>query len=284
MKKVDFFVVGAMKAATTSLFKTLDNFDEISCGLKKETDYFTSSKNKRITVEEYHKNFDVTCSIWGECAPNYGKRHTHPGVAQRIYDYNPKAKIIFIRRNPIKRSLSELKMYFEKGEISHDSKIHWLKNRRSKNWKRKNLETDYAFRFGDFESNPIIQNSRYEYQLQPYRDLFGESLLIMDFEKLTSSSCSDCFSQLFEFLNVSPINNIHLSKTHESTKRPIPSNFALFLREKSNYLNYEKLMHRLPALRGLFLRIGFLKESQKVWFSRSLLSDLELFFSDPKNK
>lgn len=273
-----------MKAATTSLAKTLGNSNEISTGDVKEFDYFIPSKFERTPIEKYHNNFDAKCSIWGECAPNYGKRDSFTGVAQRIHDYNPNAKIIFIRRNPIERSLSELKMYWEEGEISQDSKIHWHKNRRSKNWKRKNLKQNYEVRFGDFESNPIIQNSRYEYQLHPYRELFGESLLILDFEKLTNSSGSDQLTQLLQHIGASPTEEIHSQHTHKSANMLIPSNLALFLAERFKYFQTDKLIHQIPALRSFFLRIGYLRKVKKVQFSSSLLSDLESFFSDPSNK
>ncbi|MDC1486320.1 hypothetical protein N8134_02150 [Flavobacteriales bacterium] len=45
MKKVDFFVVGAMKAATTALAMTLNEVDEVSTGRKKEFNFFTEKKN-----------------------------------------------------------------------------------------------------------------------------------------------------------------------------------------------------------------------------------------------
>ena len=273
-----------MKAGTTSLAKTLNEIQEISTARVKETDFFTPTKFATTTLAEYHKNFDSTCPIWGEVAPNYGKRDTFPGVAQRIFNYNPEAKIIFIRRDPIARSLSELKMYFEEGEKSHDTRIHWFKHRRSRRWKRQNQSSFAYYRFGDFASNPIVQNSRYDFQLQPYRELFPESLLILDFEEIIGPDSSKVLARLQEFLKLTVATEIKFKKEHISENNLIPSNLALLLSEKSRYLNYASLMYLMPFLRKVFVQVGFLRIQKKTWFSPALYADLQEFFSDTKNQ
>ena len=71
--KVDFFIVGAPKAGTTSLYNYLNEHPEIVMSTKKETDYFSNEsiekqgmyyEKKRIIIT-YKKNFRMT--IYFEC-------------------------------------------------------------------------------------------------------------------------------------------------------------------------------------------------------------------------
>jgi len=272
-----------MKAATTALAMTLNEVEEVSTGRKKEFNFFTEKKNP-TSLERYHENFDPECRIWGEVAPNYGKRQRFHGVAQRIYNYNPEAKILFIRRDPIARALSELKMYYEEGEITHQSKIHWFKNRRSWLWKSQNQSSFHFYSFGDFDSNPIVQNSRFDFQLQPYRKLFPNSLMILDFEELTGHDSSTSLAKIQEFIEVIAPQDMKLKKVHLSKKRVIPSQAALFLAEKSKSLNYSHLIYAMPFLRKMFLNLGFLRVQKNTWFSPSLEADLQRFFNKDENQ
>jgi hypothetical protein len=185
MKKVDFFVIGAMKAGTSSLHALLNGHPEISTGRIKEYGFFYESKFEETAIGAYHSNFDVHKNLWGEICPNYSKRTTFEGVAQRISSYNPSAKIIYIRRNPIKRALSETRHFLEEGEVTSNSLINWHKNQRSRHWKKRNPEKSKLIRFGDFDKNQIVQNSRYEFQLNAYREFFTEDqILSIEFEHL----------------------------------------------------------------------------------------------------
>ena len=65
--KVDFFIVGAPKAGTTSLYHYLNEHPEIVMSRQKETDYFSDEdlqkkelyygKNRINTLEKYHSLF-----------------------------------------------------------------------------------------------------------------------------------------------------------------------------------------------------------------------------------
>ena len=65
--KVDFFIVGAPKAGTTSLYKYLHEHPEIHMSSKKEPDYFSDNElysegmyygqNRINTLKKYHNLF-----------------------------------------------------------------------------------------------------------------------------------------------------------------------------------------------------------------------------------
>lgn len=118
--KVDFFCVGTAKAGTTSLHDLLDLQPEICLPNRKETNYFsfgvsgrpsfrgpldqTSINEPTITsFDEYREDFDQTSGcLFGEVCPSYAL----PGVARRLHEHNPNAKIIILLRDPVSRTYS----------------------------------------------------------------------------------------------------------------------------------------------------------------------------------
>lgn len=107
MRKVDFFVIGAMRAGTTTLQAMLARHPEIGLARGKEVDFF-ATPNGAGGVRRYHRHFDPRRCKWGEIAPNYGKFDIFPGTAQRIFDYNGGAQIFYILRDPVARALSQV--------------------------------------------------------------------------------------------------------------------------------------------------------------------------------
>lgn len=284
MRKVDFFVVGAMKAGTTALFETLNKIPEVSVGKIKEFDFFIAERSMPTSFEDYHDNFESSCRVWGEVAPNYSKRGTFSNVARRIHNYNPNAKIIYIKRNPIQRALSELKMHWMEGEVEHGTTFHWFMNRRPKSWKRRNSTNFTEIPFGDFEQNYIIQHSRYEHQLAPFKMLFHENVLVLEFEDLVNPSDNSSLIEITNFIGVSLPRETQLLKSHSSSGGIIPSNFALELASVHNKLHFKHWMHLFPWLRPFFLSVGFLRVQRKTWFSDELQNDLKEFFNLKENQ
>ncbi|MFT5297860.1 MAG: hypothetical protein ACI9YH_003899 [Colwellia sp.] len=109
-EKINFLVVGAQKSGTSALDKYLREHSEIEMAPVKEVHYFDNEDNFKDTAnyEAYHKNFTSGHSrIKGECTPIY--MYWHPSI-KRIFEYNPKIKIIVILRNPIERAYSHWNM------------------------------------------------------------------------------------------------------------------------------------------------------------------------------
>ena len=252
-----------MKAGTSSLAQTLHLLPNVSTGRIKEFDFFLPSKYATVPLREYHNNFDPECQIWGEIAPNYSKLETFPDVAKRIYEYNPNAKIIYIKRDPIERALSELKMHLIEGQVNHETTYNWFKYRRSSSWKRLNPSISREIKFGDFERNYIIQNSRYEHQIEPFKGLFGENVMTFSFEELISKENNDALKKLIRFIGISPREEVNLSHTHSSSDRIIPSYLALELAGLTNKLSYAHLIHRLPVFKPILIKIGFIRNQKK---------------------
>jgi len=108
--RISFLIVGAQKSGTSALDKYLREHSEIEMAHLKEVHFFDNEENFQDTVnyDSYHKNFSNNSSkIKGECTPIY--MYWHPSI-RRIFEYNPKLKIIAILRNPIERAFSHWNM------------------------------------------------------------------------------------------------------------------------------------------------------------------------------
>lgn len=124
--KIDFFLVGAAKSCTTSLYKMLALHPSIFVPNVKEINYFSqdilkeTSLFKRIpTISEqsyYNLYSGVNDQVLkGDCSISYFQ---HQSVARRLYMHNPNAKIIVALRNPIERALSHYYMDLRLGYVN----------------------------------------------------------------------------------------------------------------------------------------------------------------------
>ncbi len=102
----NFFIVGAPRSGTTSLWKYLSQHPEIYMAYQKEPLFFGSDLTKTpgefcvLDEKDYRALFEFGAGkpIRGEASVMYlySKR-----AAQEIYDFNPNARILITLRNPI---------------------------------------------------------------------------------------------------------------------------------------------------------------------------------------
>lgn len=104
MTKPNFFIIGAPKCGTTALCEYLKIHPHIYISEPKEPHYFAQDfEQYRVvkTMEEYLRLFDESstdCTAVGEGSVFY----LYSSVAlQKIYEFDPKSKIIVMLRNPI---------------------------------------------------------------------------------------------------------------------------------------------------------------------------------------
>ena len=195
--KVDFFIVGAPKAGTTSLYHYLSEHPQVEMSSQKEPDYFSDKaineqgmyygKNRVNTLDKYESLFVQKESVvYGEASVSY---LFYENVAEDIKKYNPNAKIIIMLRNPIERAFSHYLMDYRLGLIS-DS----FENVLAKKSKHKNAHLFYQ---------QYIEVSKYAKQIQRYLDFFEkENILFIDYEDF-KKNVSKTVGQVYSFLNIS---------------------------------------------------------------------------------
>ncbi len=181
-KLPNFFIAGAAKSGTSSLWQYLKANEEVfmpADELHKEPAFFSEIKNRgAINLERYSEIFkeaDKRHKRIGESSTAY---LTDPGSAGLIYDFNPAAKIIILLRNPAERAYSlycwmvqdgyEYAGTFERALELEASRI----NRKIPNF----LEPEYYYNYLYFHSGLYYE------QVKRYNDLFGSNLLVIKFE------------------------------------------------------------------------------------------------------
>lgn len=111
----DFFIVGAQRCGTTTLYENLRLHPDVFMSAHKETHYYSQDRvsvapDLGIRDEAAYLNLfsrAPAAALCGEASPSY---LWHPDVASRIHAQQPNAKIIAILRNPTKRAYSQYQM------------------------------------------------------------------------------------------------------------------------------------------------------------------------------
>lgn len=162
----NLFIIGAMKSGTTSLHEYLDTHPQIAMSHEKEPGYF---------VEELklHKGEEWYLSRWeqpgqfryhGESSTHYTKLPVFQGVPDRLFRFNPHARLLYIMRNPFDRVVSHY--WHSLRDVFHGGELRPL---------LKAVEEDPGY----------LAFSDYAMQLDPYFERFGRSAIhTLTFEAL----------------------------------------------------------------------------------------------------
>lgn len=184
---MNVFVVGAEKAGTTWLHKYFESLEAIYVSPTKEIGYFCSHDSnmvgvheyERLGVEYYHRFYRAYGQepLVAEIMPMY---LCDPKAPARIHQYNPKAKIIILLRDPISRA------------YSHYWMARWKKNVRCE-FEDLTLENDPCF----------LGRGLYAGQVEQYYNLFGRENVQVFFYEETFRDKDIFTSELAAFLGIS---------------------------------------------------------------------------------
>lgn len=110
--KLDFAIIGAMKAGTTTLYYWLRNDPALRLCPRKEPDFFNSpgifKSSAAKGLQWYASLFKPGTGPTGECSTGYTKYPTDIGVPARLHAHNPQLRFIYLLRNPIDRLASHV--------------------------------------------------------------------------------------------------------------------------------------------------------------------------------
>lgn len=184
-----FFIIGAAKAGTTSLHFYLDQHPQIQMSSNKEPNFFGGPENgipyppRRVSrLEDYELLFDPAVEVRGEASAGYTNHPRRQGVPERIKALVPRAKLIYIVRDPIARTLSH-----------YQDSVAIGKQRNSLRDALGDLSDSYL---------PLICHSRYAMQLELYlRHFPQEQVMVIDQADLLASRRAT-LRDIFTFLEV----------------------------------------------------------------------------------
>jgi hypothetical protein len=201
------FVIGVQKAGTTSLFGHLAKHPEVVAPLVKEVHYFDVSYHRGPDWYEAHFEArdqsgrgDGPDPITFDTTPYY---MFHPDVTERIFRYDPQAKIIAVLRDPVARAWShywhEWSRGFEKLEpmAAFEAEASRLPSPHTQ------VGGSPAARFAH-QHYSYCARSEYDLQLERWLRVFGKDrLLCLKSETLFEQPVST-LSQVSDFLGIAP--------------------------------------------------------------------------------
>ena len=269
MNQANFFLVGAAKSGTTSVYDFLNHHSEALMSPIKEPNYFSTDisihkfsevykKTTFLEVDKYfsnskleplqltfvqdRKHYDRLYEkssdeiIRGECSTSY----LYSGnAAQNIFNYNPDAKIVIVLRNPIQRAYSHYLMALKYGFTDKDflTAIQEDQSKEEKGWGCSELFIDLGL---------------YTEQIDRYFNVFGKKQVEVLFMEDLKSDPRAFYSRLCEFLKIDD---------QDTFFEDVKSNSAL--------------IPRYPRLNKFFVKIG-LKQFVKQFSPHVFVSFLKL--------
>lgn len=219
VRRPDFFIVGAAKAGTTSLFKYLSQHPSIFIPPMKEyhffADYPPPSSKRVATLRDYLRLFaDQPPEVAaGEASTSY-----LPSVfaAPRMFQLFPKAKILAILRDPMERAYSN---YWHNRKHARET----LSFEQALEAEDRRIEEGWPF---DFH---YVRTGLYHDQVARFLEAFGrERVRILLMEDLRSDPSALCRS-LFAFLDVDPEVQVDADRVHNRSGPPRNETLSRFL-------------------------------------------------------
>ncbi len=175
-RKPNLFLIGAMKSGTTYLHKLLEAHPSIFMCQPDEPSYFVDPDQlKRLwpamwdrgfwrSEEHYLRLFQPAgdATLLGEASTNYTKLPLVSGVPQRIRNFNPDARFIYLMRDPVERTLSHY-WHMVRYHAEHRKILRAIR-----------------------EDPQFLDVSHYVVQLAPFLELFGrDRVSVLTYEQLT---------------------------------------------------------------------------------------------------
>jgi hypothetical protein len=217
--KLDFIVAGAQKSGTTALHYFLQKHPHITLGDQQEMHFFDNDEFFSPPVPDYellHRHFPPVASatIAGECTPSY--LYYGPAM-ERIWNYNPQIKLLFLLRNPVERAFAHWNMQRFKGREPLDF-LDAVENEKNRVTEASPLQSR---RFS------YVDRGFYSDQLERVWKFFPkEQLKIIKSEKFRDNN-RETLKATFEFLGVKPLRIIR-----SKDRNVVPYERALTVEER----------------------------------------------------
>ena len=244
----NFFIVGASKCGTTSLYAHLKKHPQVFLPEIKEPNYFSTDAppgepilpiGKSTTLEEYRALYRPAAGFRaiGDMSTAYVWDKNVPG---RIREVSPDAKIIIMLRDPVMRAHSQYLMYLSHG--GDPSQSLWEALQRDKNRNKSSRLSSFLY----------LERGLYFEQVQRYFDVFGrDRVLVLLFDDLTVQPGA-VFKRVAEHIGIEPdqFGSMDLSEVHNS-------------------FNMAKFMTAYKIAGYLGLRTKLLPKSARQWLKQS---------------
>lgn len=230
-KLPNFFIVGAAKSGTTSIFAYLSQHPEIFFSPLKEPKFFSVSANTfphkgpgdsevdNTIIKDKHDYLNLFKGakdekVIGEASADY--LYFYKIAAPLIYECNPNAKILIILRNPAERAFSAYR--------------HMLKDKRESLSFENAIEAEESRMDNNYEFIWFYKDvGHYYHQVLEYLKTFNKgSVKICLFEDLTKNS-SEVTREILKFLEVDECFSPDISEKHNVSEIKLNESLDQFL-------------------------------------------------------
>ena len=205
----------------------------------KELNFFVEELTWDLGLDWYQGRFDDRFAVRGESSPHYTNLPRFAGVAERIHQHCPEAKLLYMVRDPIDRIRS-----------------HWT-HATGAGYESRELVPTLAG-----SDSAYVHRSMYWMQLQPYLRLFDPRQIIIFTQEELQQRREQTMQEAFRFLGVDD------SFTHEQFDREWEKSSA---KHGGRYQVMERLI-RLPGLRSMDGKFDRLPEPLR-WSVEKIVHD-----------
>jgi len=214
-----FLIIGAQKSGTTALYKYLSHHPNVVAPDIKEMSFFLCPLLYASGLEYYHSCFPEKNSISSHQITFEAGVHylTSAEAAKRIYDYNPKMKLIALLRDPVLRAYSAWQMYRSFFRDNRDWYFEWMERCESPfdrdAYIRRPSSFGSCFRKavlaelepndrGDLIEAPFLRHGFYEQQLRAYLKFFPPEQMLIECSDRFRDHTRDALGEIEDFLGI----------------------------------------------------------------------------------
>lgn len=123
----DFVIIGAAKAGTTSLYRLLQHHPDIFMPEVKEPEFFARDEHYAAGIQKYGALFADAGpdQLAGEGSTIYSLSPFFPQTAARLASHAPRAKLIYVMRQPVERAYSFYVQILKNYQnVTRDLRVH----------------------------------------------------------------------------------------------------------------------------------------------------------------
>ena len=194
----NFFIVGAPKAGTTSLYEYLTNIPGIYMSPVKELHFFSKAtlpenhpvhpiRDKKKYLSLFHNVKDE--KIIGEASPSY---LADPEAPKLIHDVSPDAFILISLRDPVERMFSHFLMQIRDGRMNFPF--------------RNELQTAFSKNVDLSKRRMRLELGEYYEPIKRYQNIFGtKRVKIIIFEEFIKHT-KQTVEEIIKFVGLNPEN------------------------------------------------------------------------------
>jgi len=284
--KANLFVVGAMKAGTTSFMEALAHHPDIYVSPVKEPHYFIDELPKLLyepsrffNLDDYFQtdfpkplhianlkkkeHYDQLFSLSNQekYLTEGSTMYLHgPEAAQKIHHYNPQAKIIILTREPVERAYSHYKMLTG---LSRETRSF-----------QEVIETELdGYKENNLPWYSYIEMSSYKEAIHRYKGLF-QDVLVLSFEQLLADK-DFTLDTVANFLDIEEFENIKVGHTNKA--RSLRFKWLFFLLKKIGLKDVFSAIFGSKFKRKLF-NMASSSQSKPMDISEETLQELRQLF------